>query len=138
MSWIYRISQKWQRQDWIQMVGEVFKLTDHPAGPFEQWTRPNLGRVTFMNEDQTISVTLNGELDPFSNTEILIMVSFRSGGIKSKKKSWPGNQIAQIPYDIVQTAYDLIDEHYNDNDNDNDNDNGNPQSPVNGPVLVSK
>ncbi len=126
----------WTRSDWIEMVGKVFELLPHDRGPFVQWTKPYLGNVSYINEDQDIRVEITSDMYPLGDTRVTVIVLHKDNTpTASVTKEWPGDQIAKIPYEIVHSVYQMIDNPENGLDNKDDDES--PVLPVNDPVLVT-
>lgn len=120
---LFITSQKnWKRGDWIEMVGKVFEIMPHKFGPFRQWTEPNLGHVSFMNDAENIRVQLSADLHYLSSTSIRIFVQHRDGQSVGTTLEFQGQEdFKRMPADIVETVYDMIDnpENYGDQGFDN-------------------
>jgi len=126
----YKISQKdWNRSSWIEMLEKAFELMPHDdAGTFHRWTEPNLGHVSFMNDNQDIRVELAANIYWSGITDISISVSSRSGEFGSTTKTFSAKDFKQMPHDIVEEVYKMIDDPFyghekNDDDFPGDDDN---------------
>lgn len=120
MNWLIKIcQQEWARQDWVEMLSKTFDLLPHHKGPFTQWTEPNMGRVSFMNETQDIRINFSMDMH-LHRTDCHVMIQPKEGDTKSFTMESAPNEFKELPYKLVTRINEILDEPERDFDDGDD------------------
>jgi hypothetical protein len=115
MNWLHKAQAEMftsTPDTWVSDLARYFRKRPHPvAGKFVQLTKMHLGQVSFINQPETLRITLNADFQFIGVSTIRIHVTSREGHVGSNEMSFQG--LKSIVEHIVNKAYEIIDEEIN-------------------------
>ncbi len=134
MNWLQKIAQDWGREELPQMIEYAFRAygNDHPAGEFERFeptTLPSEDYLFFRSNLYTLMLYVpppSGLVD-FPTHGPVVPVNFKikrnnTGDMINHWTDFSPDDLRQIPQNIVEITYRLIDSKHHGDDDDNRND----------------
>lgn len=132
MSWLKKMAEEWKALDWVKMLRRAFEVTNDvsPVGKFSQWSEPYMGRVSFMNEDETWKITVNMGMNLLGTYEAHIIIDYRYGGVKGFTLEGETVEYKMFVYNAVIKSYEIIRKMLQDENEDGFDSDDEPDGPL--------